>query len=208
MPNETTLTAAAAETAYHALEQWLKQRGIDSWMDDLSVVFLDANGIQLYCRRNPGGSRHGIADADEQARVAMHAPCAYGATLKDSRERPMGSVGINTHRGPAEALVMCAHLAIFTLDPTLRDDALRLVMEEFFITAKINPPIIPDPRMMALGVSSQAGLASVMRGAALQDALPGGMYGVPLLGEPTLPRPATGIDLITGVPGFGGGLHG
>lgn len=208
MPTDTTLTAAAAETAYHILEHWLKRRGLDDWMDDLSVVFLDANSIQLYCRRNPAGSRHGIADADEQARVAVHAPCAYGAALKDNKERPMGSVGINTRRDPAEALVMCAHLAIFTLDPGLEDDSLRLVMEEFFIAAKINPPIIPSPRMMALGISSQAGLASVMRGAALQDAQPGGMYGVPPLGEPSLPRPAPGTDLITGVPGFGGGLHG
>ncbi len=208
MPTDTTLTASAAETAYHTLEGWLKRRGLDDWVDDLSVVFLDANGIQLYCRRNPVGSRHGIADADEQARAAVHAPCAYGASLKDSREHFIGSVGINTRRDPGEALVMCAHLAIFALDPGLQDDALRLVMEEFFIAVRINPPVIPDPRMMALGISSQAGLASVMRGAALQDTLPGGMYGVPPLGESTLPQPAPGTDLITGVPGFGGGLHG
>jgi len=208
MPTETTLTAAAAETAYHTLEHWLKRRGLYDWMDDLSVVFLDANGIQLYCRRNPVGSRHGIADADEQARAAVHAPCAYGAALRDDRKLFIGSVGINTRRDPREALMMCAHLAVFALDPGLQDDALRLVMEEFFIAVRINPPVIPDPRMMALGISSQAGLASVMRGAALQDALPGGMYGVPPLGEPSLPEPPMGIELITGVPGFGGGLHG
>lgn len=209
MPTDKPLTAASAEAAYHALERWLKARGIDSWLNDVSVVWLDAQAIQLYTRRNPGGSRHGIADADEHARSAIHLAGPYGVPIHEPKRQPIGWIGIDTQLSSSEALLLTSSLAVLTRDNSWEDDEFfRLIIEEFFVELSYPLPDLPLLRSASERISSQAGLAALMQGAALADLLPCGQYGVPPLERPQLPQSLPGIELITHVPGFGGGLHG
>jgi uncharacterized protein GlcG (DUF336 family) len=207
MATNTALTAANAEAAYHALERWLKAHGIDNWLDDVSAVWLDASGIQLYTRRNPGGSRHGIADADERARSAVHLPGPYGVPIHEADRQPIGWVGIDTQRNSSEALLLTASLAVFTHDTSWDDEFFRLIIEEYFIELSYPWPELPNLPTASERISSQAGLAALMQGAALGDLLPCGQYGVPPLERRQPPAPLPGVELITHVPGFGGGIH-
>ncbi|MDQ5944424.1 MAG: hypothetical protein QG658_491 [Patescibacteria group bacterium] len=204
----TALTAADAEAAYHALKRWLKARGIDNWLDDVSLVWLDANAIQLYTRRNPAGSRHGIADADQHARSAMHLPGPYGVPIHEANHQPIGWVGIDTQLNSSEALLLTASLAVFTRDTSWEySEFFQIIIEEFFIQLSYPLPELPRLPTASERISSQAGLAALMRGAALGDLLPCGQYGVPPLEPRQPPAPLPGVDLITHVPGFGGGIH-
>lgn len=205
----TALTAANAEAAYHVLERWLKTRGIDNWLDDVSVVWLDSVQSSVYARRGPLGRRHGIADAEEKARSAVHIPGPYGVPIHEvGSQPPIGWVGIDTQHNSSEALLLAASLAALTRDSNLGEsDFFQLIIEEFFIQLSYPLPELPHLPTASERISSQAGLAALMRGAAIGDLLPCGQYGVPPLEPRQPPAPLPGVELITHVPGFGGGLH-
>jgi hypothetical protein len=204
MPSQPSISATDAESAYHALERWLRARQLESWLEHLSVIWLDANKAEVYSR---SGATRDIEVARVEALGSLHIPSAFGGQILAGDGQVIGAVGINITLNAREATLICALLVEFTADPSRPDNAmLRLLIEEHFIERGITPPSVPGRTRTSNRISSQAGLQSLIAGATAQGLLPGGQYGVPPLELAKLPQPAPGTSLITHVPGFGGGI--
>ncbi|QQS26637.1 hypothetical protein IPM44_02820 [bacterium] len=204
MPSQPSISATDAESAYHALERWLKARQLESWLEHLSVIWLDTDQAEVYAR---SGATRGVEAARVEALGSLHIPSAFGGQILAGDGQVIGAVGINITLNAREATLICALLVEFTSDPYQPDNVmLQLLIEEHFIERGITPPSIPIQTGTSARISSQAGLQSLIAGATAQGLLPGGQYGIPPLEPARLPQPAPGTSLITHVPGFGGGI--
>lgn len=204
------ITANMAENALNRLRALLVRTNVS--IEDISIFWMDADGDVVLARRGAEMPFYAYENIRVLAYTAMRENKDYlgaGAMRIVTGKNVRGVVGV-----VADDPNLRSYLAVLTseltVDPHQPLEFLGILVEEQFITDALNMPDLhyelqaPYP----VGVSSQAGIASVIEGARQQGLLPGGIYGVPPLGEPSLPRPALGVDLITGVPGFGGGLHG
>lgn len=201
-----SITAEMADRAYVALDIWLHHRALD-WLDELSVAWLDSRRELIYARRGknlPGSSineaivRTANVDGDRD-------DCASAITTADGQIR--GYVGINTTHCSPTSLIITTLLRESTLNNTLSDDgSLEDLLLNAFESRDISPPPYVPIRQDADIISSQAGLQALMMGAKQQGLFAGGHFGIPPMETTTLPQPAPGVELITTVPGHGGGL--
>lgn len=199
-----SITADMAEQAFSALRRWFRDHN-QTWLDEVAIAWLDIAAKPIYCRCGHLGTIDGIRRA---INAATNPDNLTGMAIKTGNNRLLGYIGISSHRSEAENLLMLGLASELTLDPGLMTDATsHLIVEKYFTQVKITPPTALYAHKPLPSFSSQTGLQSLMTEADNQGLLPGGQYGVPPLDTAPLAKPAPGVNLITEVPGFGGGLN-
>lgn len=205
-------TWRTAKASLERLDRWLARRQLN-WLEDLTIVWLDLDRDVVLSMSGPNAIRAYLDGAQAAARHVFRAPdeVHIAALMQTAANTVLGSVAATGRTREENYLVACL-LAELVLDPGLPDEILQVTSEERFIQHGLDLPDVPF--VMTHGISSQAGLASIMAGAALEGRLPGQHfgwprlnYGVPIL-EPNDSAQPSSIVLIDvdQIPGINGGL--
>lgn len=202
-----------ALSSFYALKGWLRRRQLDGWLPQLAIVWTDRNGHAVLAIRGDNAMGPAPQDANQAAQAALRPRCMVwgAATIQTAAKQVLGAVGVYG-RSPAENHLVACLAAELVFEPDMPAEILEVCVEERFRQDGLEVPDVP--LVVTPGVSSFAGLQTVIGGAGAAGLLPGQTYGWPSQLEPPLSHPQPGVKLITErdipghVPGHGGGLFG